>query len=417
MTRAIKITIIVTLLLTVVREMAAQEKNQIHKTEVSVDFRWDWAVIDFDYMGTGKTLSNLRALIRGIGMANIDSLEVISYSSPEGRFDYNLNLSKRRAQAMMDCLAKTYDSLFPKISVRPDGESWHLFRVKAASDTTLDETTRHAVLEIVDSDLHPDIKKLRLKTIDSGRLYNYFVKTYFVDLRRSFIRVTWFERDPLITRAGLPCRISAIVPAGIALRDPGLRMTPILLPATNRKTIIALKTNLLYDLITALNFEIEIPIGNKFSIAVEDVFPWWSWGPHDRKYCFQMWEMGIEPRWWFRRTDEREVLTGQFFGVYGMSAKYDFQWNIKACYQGEYWSTGITYGCARKISRRFNLEFSASAGYISSDYRHYVPSDDYEHLYRDRYKAGQVNYFGLTKLKISLVCPINITRKKGGKTR
>ena len=416
MTRAIKITIIVTLLLTVVREMAAQEKNQIHKTEVSVDFRWDWAVIDFDYMGTGKTLSNLRALIRGIGMANIDSLEVISYSSPEGRFDYNLNLSKRRAQAMMDYLAKTYDSLFPKISVRPDGESWHLFRVKAASDTTLDETTRHAVLEIVDSDLHPDIKKLRLKTIDSGRLYNYFVKTYFVDLRRSFIRVTWFERDPLITRAGLPCRISAIVPAGIALRDPGLRMTPILLPATNRKTIIALKTNLLYDLITALNFEIEIPIGNKFSIAVEDVFPWWSWGPHDRKYCFQMWEMGIEPRWWFRRTDEREVLTGQFFGVYGMSAKYDFQWNIKACYQGEYWSTGITYGCARKISRRFNLEFSASAGYISSDYRH-VPSDDYEHLYRDRYKAGQVNYFGLTKLKISLVCPINITRKKGGKTR
>ena len=400
MTRAIKITIIVTLLLTVVREMAAQEKNQIHKTEVSVDFRWDWAVIDFDYMGTGKTLSNLRALIRGIGMANIDSLEVISYSSPEGRFDYNLNLSKRRAQAMMDYLAKTYDSLFPKISVRPDGESWHLFRVKAASDTTLDETTRHAVLEIVDSDLHPDIKKLRLKTIDSGRLYNYFVKTYFVDLRRSFIRVTWFERDPLITRAGLPCRISAIVPAGIAL-----------------KTIIALKTNLLYDLITALNFEIEIPIGNKFSIAVEDVFPWWSWGPHDRKYCFQMWEMGIEPRWWFRRTDEREVLTGQFFGVYGMSAKYDFQWNIKACYQGEYWSTGITYGCARKISRRFNLEFSASAGYISSDYRHYVPSDDYEHLYRDRYKAGQVNYFGLTKLKISLVCPINITRKKGGKTR
>ena len=146
MTRAIKITIIVTLLLTVVREMAAQEKNQIHKTEVSVDFRWDWAVIDFDYMGTGKTLSNLRALIREIGMANIDSLEVISYSSPEGRFDYNLNLSKRRAQAMIDYFAQTYDSLFPRISVRPDGESWHLFRAKAASDTMLDEATRHAVL-------------------------------------------------------------------------------------------------------------------------------------------------------------------------------------------------------------------------------------------------------------------------------
>ena len=41
----------------------------------------------------------------------------------------------------------------------------------------------------------------------------------------------------------------------------------------------ALKTNLLLDAVTAVNAEIEFPIGKHFSILVEDIFPWWSWGP------------------------------------------------------------------------------------------------------------------------------------------
>ncbi|WP_292269900.1 DUF3575 domain-containing protein [Butyricimonas sp.] len=411
-----RITIIVTLLLIATIGVKAQEKCRNGETEVSVNFRWDRAVLDFNYMGTGKTFADLAGLIRRVGIANIDTIVVVSYSSPEGRYAYNLKLSDRRAMAMNKYLAREYSALAERIMVKADGEAWHLFRAKVLFDKTLDENTRRAVLAIIDSDLHPDTKKLRLKALDGGRLYHYFIKNHFADLRRSFIRVIYFAGEPPVPRSGLTPAVAAALPVPV--------LTPVTfsLPAATgkdargKKTIVALKTNLLYDLLTALNVEIEIPIGKRFSVAVEDVFPWWSWGPNDRKYCFQMWEMGVEPRWWFRRTDEREVLSGQFVGVYGMSAKYDIQWNTKWCYQGEYWSAGVTYGYAKKISRRFNLEFSASAGYVSGDYRHYEPSGDYEHLYRDRYKTGRVGYFGLTKLKVALVCPINIPvkGKKGG---
>lgn len=168
----------------------------------------------------------------------------------------------------------------------------------------------------------------------------------------------------------------------------------------------ALKTNLLYDAVTALNAEMEFPITKKFSILVEDVFPWWKWGTNDKQYCFQLWTMGVEPRWWFRRTDKKDWLSGHFAGVYAMAGKYDLQWKTKPCYQGEYWSAGLTYGYAMPICKWLNMEFSVSAGYISSDYRHYQPDDGYDHLYRDKFKVGRMSWFGPTKLKVSLVLPL-----------
>lgn len=210
--------------------------------------------------------------------------------------------------------------------------------------------------------------------------------------------------------------------------------------AACQKTVIALKTNLLYDAATALNAEIELPVGERFSILIDDIFPWWNWGPNGNKYCFQLWEMGIEPRWWFghrparkvRQADEgcaaapgqtvtcadkavrRDRLTGHFIGLYAMSGRYDFQNVRELCYQGEDWSVGLTYGYALPVGRRLNMEFSASVGYLQSDYRHYVPDTDYSALYRDHSNTGRLSYFGPTKLKVSIALPFTSHRKGSG---
>ena len=52
------------------------------------------------------------------------------------------------------------------------------------------------------------------------------------------------------------------------------------------------------------------------------------------------------------------------------------------------------------------MEFSVSAGFLRTDYRHYQPDPGYEHLFRDKYNVGTVSWFGPTKLKVSLVIPI-----------
>ena len=405
----IKYGFVVLLFIVIASRIEAQEKF-LRKADFSINFRWDQSVLDFNYMGTNRILGELDELINRRGWAAIDSIAVVSYSSPEGTYRYNSNLSHRRAAAMNNYFIKRYPFLKNKVAVSPDGESWHLFRLKVEQDTSLLDSLRQKVLAIIDSKSDPDVKKSQLKQFDRGSLYRYFIQTYFVDLRRSFIRIMWQEDGAVKL---MPLTDIQPITASLPSAWQPMPLTPVSPIALGEdKLLIALKTNLLYDLITALNVEIEIPIGQKFSIAVEDVFPWWNWGPHGRKYCFQMWEMGVEPRWGFRRTDERTALTGHFAGVYGMSAKYDLQWNTKWCYQGEYWSAGFTYGFAKKISRRFNMEFAASVGYLSTAYRHYVPDNSYAHLWRDRYKTGRADYIGLTKLKVSLVLPVLANRRR-----
>ena len=130
-----------------------------------------------------------------------------------------------------------------------------------------------------------------------------------------------------------------------------------------------------------------------------------------------MWEIGVEGRYWFRRTPVRDVLSGHFLGVYLMSSKYDFQWKRDVDYQGEYWSTGLTYGYAMPLGRYFNLEFSASFGYLSTAYRHYNPSEGYGELVKDPYRQGRMGYVGPTKIKASLVLPMRLPLKKREEVR
>ena len=185
-----------------------------------------------------------------------------------------------------------------------------------------------------------------------------------------------------------------------------------------KKMIAAVKTNLLYDAVTALNVEVEVPIGRHFSVMVEDVFPWWE---TKNKYCFQMWEMGLEGRYWFKGWDPdgREKLRGLFAGVYAMSSKYDFQWDRDINLQGEYWSAGVSAGYAMPIGRRkrVNLEFSLAVGPMHTVFRHYQPTQSYDKLIRDPYNAGIDYktgqwYFGPTKAKVSLVVPICVPTGK-----
>lgn len=220
----------------------------------------------------------------------------------------------------------------------------------------------------------------------------------------------------------------ALAPKGARAQEPATRNETDSTATRQDRVLFALKTNLLYDATTMLNTEIEIPIGNRISVLWEDVYPWWNIG---YKYCLQHWEMGPELRFWFRGPNPQpnEKLSGWFVGAYGMSAKYDFQYESRFSYQGEYWSAGLTFGWSkilrtrernvrnerseRKDGRKKNfrarpcrLEFSLGAGFVRTDYRHYLPTDDFTQLIRDKYNAGTVTYYGPTKLKISLVVPI-----------
>ncbi len=405
------------------------------KDTFRIHYRWDKSYIDTTYMSNAEQLRSLDSLLGEI--QSIDSLYIVSSASPEGNIWYNAKLSKLRGEALhrqLSVLLKGAD--LGNVSVIPLGSNFDEFIQRLKSSTKLPYKSE----VIAEFENHPkdnpdDIYK-RIMVLRGGVPYAYIKRNILKEMR--YAEVVIFSRgeelvipevdeDKEITEqkdsAVTPVTVVPVpeekpVPQEVAepadTTSEAVPEEPVSQPAdsvgANSKKRIhwypAIKTNLLYDAVTAANVEVEFPIGEKFSIAVEDVFPWWNWGTNGKKYCFQVWEMGVEPRWWFKRTDKRDYLSGHFAGVYGMSGKYDLQWDTKSCYQGELWSAGLTYGYALPICRWLNMEFSVSAGYLHSDYRHYQPDPAYEHLYRDKYKVGKISWFGPTKAKISLVVPI-----------
>ncbi len=389
--------------------VAAQERGR--SADFHVDFQWDSSVLDPSYMETGDNLRALADSVFSIGPDRIDSISICSYSSPEGKSAYNRKLSARRAAAMRKYMDGHFPQLSGKIRVTHDGESWDMFRDRVLADSALTGAQRGKLLSVMDSSASPDEKKRLIQAYDRP-LWDRMVGEWFSDMRRSLIRLSWTEEGRAQTDR-IPPVASADATRSLAVLSDRGSICPDFRKVYIWETIFALKTNLLYDAVTALNVEAEIPIGDKFSVAVEDVFPWWTWGPNDKKYCFQMWEMGIEPRWWFAPTARRDKLSGHFLGAYAMSSKYDFQRDTRYCYQGEYWSAGLTYGYSLPIGKWLNMEFSLSAGFLQSDYRHYRPDSAYEHLYRDPYKTGKYSWFGPTKAKVSLVVPIMVRKQYG----
>ncbi len=197
----------------------------------------------------------------------------------------------------------------------------------------------------------------------------------------------------------------------------------ITLEGLERKTVVAIKTNLLYDLATLANFSIEVPLGKRNSVLYYHQFPWWRFGEGHNEFCVRFLSIGVESRWWFNpgthQTSSEHVgrdrLTGHFIGIYAESGKWDFERRRDLCYQGEHWSAGLSYGYAMPVGRRLNLEFSVSAGYASIPHRGYEPAADYSQLYHLPEKDGRWNYIGPTKLQVSLVVPITGKLKRGGK--
>ena len=56
------------------------------------------------------------------------------------------------------------------------------------------------------------------------------------------------------------------------------------------------------------------------------------------------------------------------------------------------------------------MEFSISGGYAQIPYQHYIPTEDWQILIKDRNNAGTLHYWGPTKAEVSLVIPIKRTK-------
>jgi hypothetical protein len=368
-----------------------------------------------DYLDNALQMVRIRDILAR--SPRIDSIAIYAYASPEGAPHRNDWLARRRAEVARDFILANLPNdsvLLPQnIILHPMGENWE--GLYEELDANYHLMNRDRVMKIMRADIPTETKKWRLKQLDNGFTYNWIIRHHMPALRVA----TWlcvYQPIPEFVPDTMP-DISVEMPT-----LPELEPLPVTEVPRKKKTILALKTNLLYDALSLVNYSIEVPIGERFSALWYHQFPWWTWGQADNQYCIRFLSIGGEGRWWFKpmprpqmgKSVQRDRLMGHFVGVYAESGKWDFEWGRDICHQGEHWSVGLSYGYSMPLGRRLNMEFSLSLGYASIPYRGYTPSENYEILWRDPAKQGRWHYFGPTKVQVSLVYPILLTTKKKG---
>lgn len=367
--------------------------------------------IDEQYLDNSYQIMRINNILKL--STRIDSITIYAYASPEGSPAHNRWLAKKRAEAARDFILANlpYSSvLLPEnIKLRPMGENWD--GLEAELEANYHRPNRDKVLKIIYADIPTETKKWRLKRLDNGYTYRMIIRHHMPRLRLA----TWIcVHAPIpIQRFGKPDNLQ--LPYWLPIYEGPVYKT------SERRTILALKSNLLYDALTFTNFSVEVPLSRNFSALYYHQFPWWRWGKANNKYCIRFLSIGAEARWWFKPGKanakySRDRLTGHFLGAYCESGKWDFEWAKDICYQGEHWSAGISYGYSMPIGKYLNLEFSLSLGYASIPYRKFTPSEDYEILWRDPENHGRWHYIGPTKAQVTLSLPITVeTKKKGGR--
>ena len=352
-----------------------------------------------------ERLSGVLDSLRQVGNMQIRRIYLKGFASPEGSYKHNDYLSRGRVEALRLYLAENYAIDSTLISVENEPEDWEGLRDYVSKSDLPD---RDKILAIIDTPGDPD-KKLRLIVKQHRVAYKQLLKVVFPLLRHTDYRIDYTLTNGQDTEY-TEIAVDTTYVNSVTIHNDTLR--PVINSQTETFTpLLALKTNMLYDLLLAPNIEAELPLGRsaRWSLMAEYTNPWWRWKKLD--YSYEIQEIGLELRHWFSPgcAQGRPCLSGHFWGAYGAALKYDLE-NDQTGDQGELFSAGLTYGYSWPLSAHWNLELSASAGVAFGERRHYRAEFDSTHLI---YKyTRNMFYVGPTKLKVSLVWIIPAPKKK-----
>lgn len=155
----------------------------------------------------------------------------------------------------------------------------------------------------------------------------------------------------------------------------------------------ALKTNLAFDAIGALNLAYEVQVHKRMTL---DIPVTWSLWDAQREHALRIVALQPELRWWMGDEPGR----GHFFGLHAHAAWYNLKWDDKR-YQDTgrpLLGAGLSYGYKLPIGEHWGAEFNAGLGYANMKYDTYYNIDNGAQI-----DTRVRNYFGPTKVGVSLV--------------
>ena len=403
-----------------------QEKREEYCAEVA--FALGSSVLDTE-IGTNKaTLAsftqNINELLQD-STVTIEKIIITSKASPEGGVAYNKTLATKRSNSITAYINDHLNIPKSLLVINNIGTEWKMLQemVEASNiekkseilyvinnvpeETWTKEKSTDKYLTLTDSRLK------HLMDLHYGIPYRRMEKEFFPAMRSSSVVTIYYSRkiepktsnqDVITIKENLeePTDSVKVETPQISTCEPPIKKEPL----------FALKTNLLFDLATVLNAEIEVPIGKRWSIAAEGLFPWWV--TKDNGNALQVNAAFLEGKYWLGNREKRPVMTGWYVGLNVGGGLYDLQYKDNG-YQGEFFlATGLSAGFAHTINKSgtLRMEYAIGAGILQTEYRYYEGRKNNKYLVWQH--DGKYTWIGSTKARISLVWVIN-KKSKGGK--
>lgn len=165
---------------------------------------------------------------------------------------------------------------------------------------------------------------------------------------------------------------------------------------------LAIKTNLIYDVLLMPSLELEYRFKDRWSVNVEGEVAWWK---NDAKHqYYQIATIIPEGRFWFKT---RNPWHGHYVGVFVGGNWYDLEAGKRGV-QGESVLAGVSYGYMWPVTRCLSFEAGLGIGYMYTKFEEYLPEDGC-YVYQ---RTKKMHYFGPLKLKLGFVWRLWNTKKK-----
>ena len=380
------------------------------RDSVKIYFRQDYSTLDMSIRDNKAVLDSITGRLKSDYADSVYRLQkilVVGGASPEGTIMHNRRLSANRAKRIFDYLEQ-YGELPDSLTVFQFlGRDWRgLVRlVEADPNVPYREATLEFLRDIVSrldgGEKVADNNVGRLSRFKGGKPYKYMYRVLFPELRASSMYL-WYQR------VLNPVRITPLlVLQDTLMPPPAPPLTPIVMPVVMKKPFyMAVKTNMLYDVLLVPNAGVEFYLGKDWSLGANWMYGWWK---SDRAHWYwRNYGGDITLRKWFGRAAKEKPLTGHHLGLYAQVQTFDFELGgrgymggvpggdifDRACFGG-----GVEYGYSLPIARRLNIDFSACVGYLGGRYYEYIPVDQC-YVWQ---ATKNLRYFGPTKLEVSLV--------------
>lgn len=376
--------------------------------EGSLSFRRDRYRYEPAYLDNAQAAAMLRDFVKAAGPGNIDSVSVVAWASPEGVYEHNLMLSRRRAAefeaAVRSCIGLEREGL--NLQIRAGGEAWDLLQRRVEADTLLPGDVRSRLLALLsDGSVGKDTIKWRLaRTLGTapgvGDVYQYLLQKHYRYLR--CLEITLFYRNPVpvgpIRRDSVAAVQGTPVPAGVSVpHGRGISPPPQEKPL---HPVLAVSTNLLFDIcyipgygltsIPNVKLEYYPRSAGRWSAGISLDWPMWR-HPAEHRY-FQIQNISLHARWYWgrRHVDDRR---GPYLTAIANLGRYGIGWAEKG-WEGEGAGGAVGIGYKRSLfgSRRLWWDAGIAAGFFYSRYDPYVWGNDATRRYYYDYDGAPQDF-------------------------